>query len=228
MRIKIAPSILSCDVGRLDDELDRISHADLVHVDVMDGHFVPNLTWGLPVVEAAVEHGNLPVDVHLMIEDADRWAVDYARAGAASVTLHAEAATAPITLARRIRDAGARAAIAFRPTTDVTPYLEFLPEFDMVLVMTVEPGFGGQKFLHGALSKIRAVRRAIEKCGAPIDLEVDGGIDEHTIKDAAAAGADVFVAGSSVFGADNPNAQIDLLRRTAEALVPTPGSGSVA
>lgn len=228
MKVQIAPSILASDIGRLDAELDRISHADLVHVDVMDGHFVPNLTWGLPVVEAAVRHGSLPVDVHLMIENADRWAVEYAKAGAASVTLHAEAAIAPVTLARSIRAAGARAAIAFRPTTDVTPYLEFISEFDMVLVMTVEPGFGGQRFLPGTLPKIRAVRGAIERSGAKVSVQVDGGIDARTITEAAGAGADIFVAGSSVFGSADPNTQIDLLRRNAERIVATLGNATVA
>ncbi len=219
MKIKIAPSILSSDIGCLNAELDRISNADLVHVDVMDGHFVPNLTWGLPVVEAAVAHGGLPVDTHLMIEDPDRWAVDYAKAGAASVTFHSEAVTAPITLARRIRDAGAKAAVAFRPSSGLGSYLDFIEEFDMILVMTVEPGFGGQKFLEGTLPKIRKVRDAIERSGADILLEVDGGIDPATIIPAAEAGADVFVAGSSVFGAPDPNAQIDALRAKAQRIL---------
>lgn len=219
MKVQIAPSILASDIGRLDRELDRISHADLVHVDVMDGHFVPNLTWGLPVVDAVVRHGQLPVDVHLMIDNADRWAPDYARAGARSVTFHAEAAVAPITLARQIRAAGANAAIAFRPSTDPEPYLEFIEEFDMVLVMTVEPGFGGQRFLSGTLPKIRRVRQAIDRCGTNTSIQVDGGIDSKTIEGAAEAGADVFVAGSSVFGAKEPNAQIDLLRARAERII---------
>lgn len=222
MDVKIAPSILSCDIGRLDQELDRISNADLVHVDVMDGHFVPNLTWGLPVVEAAVRHGGLPVDTHLMIEDPDRWAVQYAQAGAASVTFHAEAATAPITLARSIRKAGARAAVAFRPSTQIGAYLDFIDEFDMILVMTVEPGFGGQRFLDSTLPKIRQVRKAITDCGAAIQLQVDGGIDKQTILGAAEAGADVFVAGSAVFDSDDPAAQIEALRREANAILNGP------
>lgn len=219
MDIKIAPSILSCDIGSLNDELDKIATADLVHVDVMDNHFVPNLTWGLPVVDAAVKHGGLPVDAHLMIEDPDRWAVEYARAGARSVTFHAEAATAPITLARKIREMGAKAAVAFRPQTEVGVYKDFLCEFDMVLVMTVEPGFGGQKFLDSQMRKVRELREAIDASGCDILLQVDGGIDRETIKKAAEAGADVFVAGSAVFGADDPAAEITVLRETAAGIV---------
>ena len=222
MDVKIAPSILSCDIGRLDQELDCIANADLVHVDVMDGHFVPNLTWGLPVVEAAVRHGGLPVDTHLMIEDPDRWAVEYARAGASSVTFHAEAVTAPITLARRIREAGARAAVAFRPATEMGAYLDFIEEFDMVLVMTVEPGFGGQRFLNCTLPKIREVRKAINATGADILLQVDGGIDKKTILGAAEAGADVFVAGSAVFNAKDPAAEIEALRAQAHDILNGP------
>lgn len=222
MDVLIAPSILSSDIGRLDAELDRIANADMVHVDVMDGHFVPNLTWGLPVVEAAVRHGGLPVDTHLMIEDADRWAVKYAEAGAHSVTFHAEAATAPITLARQIRATGAKAAVAFRPQTQVGEYLQFLQEFDMVLIMTVEPGFGGQKFLDFTMDKVRAVREAIDQTGRDILLEVDGGIDQETILKAAEAGADVFVAGSAVFGAADPAAEIDALREEAQRILNMP------
>ncbi len=219
MHVKIAPSILSCDIGSLNNELDRIASADLVHVDVMDGHFVPNLTWGLPVVEAAVRHGGLPVDTHLMIEDPDRWAVDYANAGAKSVTFHAEAVTAPITLARRIRAAGAKASVAFRPSTDPGPYLDFIDEFDMVLVMTVEPGFGGQRFLNATLPKIRRVREAVTASGADVLIQVDGGIDRKTIIGAAEAGADVFVAGSAVFGSSDPDAEIKYLRSEAERIL---------
>lgn len=219
MDVLIAPSILASDIGNLDCELDKISNADLVHVDVMDGHFVPNLSWGLPVVEAAVRHGGLPVDTHLMIENPDRWAVEYARAGAASVTFHAEAVTAPLTLARQIRAAGAKAAVAFSPKTEVGEYLHYVDEFDMFLVMTVEPGFGGQRFLEGTMPKVRLLRDAIRASGADVLLQVDGGIDRKTILAAAEAGADVFVAGSSVFGAPNPAAEIDLLREEARRIL---------
>ena len=219
MDVLIAPSILASDIGNLDRELDKIANADMVHVDVMDGHFVPNLTWGLPVVDAAVRHGGLPVDTHLMIENPDRWAVEYARAGAASVTFHAEAVTAPLTLAREIRKAGARAAVAFSPKTEVGEHLNYLDEFDMFLVMTVEPGFGGQRFLEGTMPKVKLLRDAINASGANILLEVDGGVDRKTILAAAEAGADVFVAGSSVFGAKDPAAEIDALREEARRIL---------
>lgn len=219
MRAQIAPSILSANIGRLDHEIDRVADADLVHVDVMDGHFVPNLTWGLPVADACVNLGVLPVDAHLMIEDPDRWAPRYAEAGCRSVTFHAEAATAPITLARILRAAGARAAIGFRPTTSPEPYLPYLHEFDMVLIMTVEPGFGGQRFLEPALKSVELVRRHAVHEGLDLDIQVDGGIDRKTIGLAAKAGANVFVAGTAVFGAADPAGEVRALRHLAnEAL----------
>jgi ribulose-phosphate 3-epimerase len=178
----------------------------------MDNHFVPNLTIGLPVVRRLVKASTLPLDVHLMIEDVDRWAPDYAEAGAASVTFHAEAAAAPVRLARELRGLGARAAMALRPATPVEPYLDMLPELDMLLLMTVEPGFGGQAFLDMVLPKIRRARAAIDGSGLPIALQVDGGITRDTILRAAEAGADVFVAGSSVYGTDDPAAAVDTLR----------------
>ncbi len=219
MEARIAPSILASDIGCLDRELGRVKNADLIHVDVMDGHFVPNLTWGLPVAAAAVRGGALPVDVHLMIEDPDRWAAEYAKAGAASVTFHAEAARAPITLARQLRSAGARAAVAFRPQTPLGEYLNFLPEFDMLLIMTVEPGFGGQTFMRPMMDKVRQAREAVERSGANVRIQVDGGIDKSTIGLAAEAGADVFVAGSAVFGAPNPGAEVEALREIAQGIL---------
>ena len=144
MSVVISPSILNCDFGHFADELARISTADYVHVDVMDNHFVPNLALGLPLVEAAVHASPVPVDAHLMIEDPDRWAPVYAEAGCASVTFHAEAASAPLRLAREIRAQGRRVGLALRPATGIEPYVDILGEFDMILVMTVEPGFGGQ------------------------------------------------------------------------------------
>lgn len=214
-RAKIAPSILSANVGKLDDEIVRVENADLVHVDVMDGHFVPNLTWGFPVVKACVNQGILPVDAHLMIEDADRWAPKYADLGCASVTFHAEAATAPITLARNLRAAGSRAAVGFRPTTPVEGYLPYLSEFDMILVMTVEPGFGGQRFLEPALEKIRLIRGTADDMGLDLDIQVDGGIDRKTIARVAEAGANVFVAGSAVYGSKDPTREVEVLRELA-------------
>jgi ribulose-phosphate 3-epimerase len=212
----ISPSILSADFTNLERDLHRISRADWAHVDVMDNHFVPNLTLGLPVVKRIIEVSPVPVDVHLMIESADRWAVDYAHAGAASVTFHAEAAQAAVRLAREIRAAGARASIALRPATPVEPLLDLLPEFDMVLVMTVEPGFGGQAFIEGTLPKIRRLRAAIDEQGAGTWIQVDGGVSRGTIETVAAAGANVFVAGSAVYGAADPNAEIDALRGLAD------------
>ncbi|HLS73154.1 MAG TPA: ribulose-phosphate 3-epimerase [Actinomycetaceae bacterium] len=217
MAIRITPSILNADFADLTRELARIESADLVHVDVMDNHFVPNLTVGLPVVERIVAASPLPVDAHLMIADPDRWAPAYAEAGCASVTFHAEAAVAPIRLAREIRSAGARAALAVRPTTDLTPYLDYIDELDMILVMTVEPGFGGQKFLPQTLPTIAAARRAIAESGRDVWLQVDGGISRDTVAEAARAGADTFVAGSAVYGADDPAAEVTALRELAEA-----------
>jgi len=212
---RINPSILSADFVNLQAELEAISTADLVHVDVMDNHFVPNLTLGLPVVEAITRVSPIPVDAHLMITDPDRWAPGYAEAGAGSVTFHAEAATAPIRLARTLRSLGARAGLAVRPATAIEPYLELLPEFDMLLVMTVEPGFGGQPFLEGCLPKVRRAREAIESSGLEVWLQVDGGVSEKTVQACADAGADVFVAGSAVYGAENAAARIDELRDLA-------------
>src|SRR5690606_23463398 len=184
----------------------------------MDNHFVPNLTLGLPVVERIVAASALPVDAHLMIEDPDRWAPGYAEAGCASVTFHAEASVAPIRLAREIRAAGARAAVAVRPTTDIAPYLDLLDELDMLLVMTVEPGFGGQRYLGAMAAKIATAREAIDASGRDVWLQVDGGISRETIAHAARAGADTFVAGSAVYGADDPDAEVAALRELAESV----------
>lgn len=211
----IHPSILSADFVNLQSELERIATADAVHVDVMDNSFVPNLTLGLPVVKRIQAVAPVPLDVHLMINDADRWAPEYAAVGAASVTFHAEAAQAPIRLARELRSVGARAGMALRPATAVEPYLDMLGELDMLLIMTVEPGFGGQSFLDVTLPKIRRAAEAVRGADLPVAIQVDGGITEETIVRAAEAGATVFVAGSSVYGADDPAAAIAALRRAA-------------
>ncbi|WP_026543987.1 ribulose-phosphate 3-epimerase [Arthrobacter sp. 35/47] len=211
----IHPSILSADFVNLQSELQRIKTADAVHVDVMDNSFVPNLTLGLPVVRRIQMVSPVPLDVHLMIDDADRWAPEYAAAGAASVTFHAEAARAPIRLARELRSGGAGAGMALRPATAVEPYLDMLGELDMLLIMTVEPGFGGQSFLDVTLPKIRRAAEAIRGAGLPVAIQVDGGITEETIVRAAEAGATVFVAGSSVYGVEDPEAAIAGLRRAA-------------
>jgi ribulose-phosphate 3-epimerase len=213
----INPSILSADFANLERDLAAIATADFAHVDVMDNHFVPNLTLGLPVVRRIVEVSPVPIDVHLMIEDADRWAPAYAEAGAASVTFHTEAAKAPVRLARELRRLGARVGVALKPASPVEPYLDLLDEIDMILVMTVEPGFGGQSFIEGTLPKLRRARAAIEAAGTGTWLQVDGGVSRKTIGRIAQAGADVFVAGSAVYGAPDVAAEIAALRELAQA-----------
>ncbi|MHA7277510.1 ribulose-phosphate 3-epimerase [Arthrobacter sp. HLT1-21] len=212
----INPSILSADFANLQTELARIASADAVHVDVMDNSFVPNLTLGLPVVKRIQEVSALPLDVHLMIDDADRWAPGYAEVGAASVTFHAEAAAAPIRLARELRSIGSKAGLALRPATPVEPYLDLLGELDLLLIMTVEPGFGGQPFLDVMLPKIRRAADAVQGSGLAVAIQVDGGITEDTILRAADAGATVFVAGSAVYGAADPDAAVVSLRAAAQ------------
>jgi ribulose-phosphate 3-epimerase len=216
MGIQISPSLLSADFANLQAAAASVPSADWLHVDVMDNHFVPNLTIGLPVVEALAKVATQPLDCHLMIEDPDRWAPGYIEAGARSVTFHVEAAAAPVRLARELRAQGARAGMALKPATPVDPYEDMLGELDMVLVMTVEPGFGGQEFLDVCLPKIRRARELIAKHGGEIWLQVDGGVSDDTIGRCAEAGADVFVAGSAVYGAEDPDAMITELRKQAE------------
>lgn len=218
MTVQISPSVLSADFARLADEAASVAGAaDWLHVDVMDGHFVPNLTIGLPVVASLRKHTGLPLDCHLMISDPGRWAREYAEAGARNVTIHAEAASAPVRTLREIRSAGARAGLAFNPGTPVEPYADLLGEVDMLLVMTVEPGFGGQHFLDLVLPKVARARELIRAHGGEIWLQVDGGVSEETIGRCAEAGADVFVAGTAVFGAEDPAAAVSYLRAKAEA-----------
>ena len=215
MTVRITPSILNADFADMGREVGRIESADGVHIDVMDNHFVPNLTMGVPMVEALRRVTDLPFDAHLMIEDPDVWAPGYVDAGAQTVTFHLEAAKAPIRLAREIRSRGGRAAVALKPATPVEQIADFLDEFDQVLLMTVEPGFGGQSFLDCVLPKIRRTRELIDRTGKDIWLQVDGGVSPRTIARAARAGADTFVAGSAVYRAEAPDEAVQRLRDLA-------------
>jgi ribulose-phosphate 3-epimerase len=214
-RPMIAPSILSADFARLADEVAAVAGADWLHVDVMDGHFVPNLTLGLPVVESLLRVTDIPMDCHLMIDDPGRWAPGYAEAGAYNVTFHAEATDDPAAVARDIRAAGAKAGLSVKPGTPLEPYLEILRSFDTLLVMSVEPGFGGQSFIPEVLGKVATARRLVDSGELRILVEIDGGINAETIEAAAEAGVDCFVAGSAVYSAADPAAAVAALRRQA-------------
>ena len=215
--IKIAPSVLSADMANLKGELDKIAGADYVHFDVMDGHFTGNLTFGADILKAVKRSTDVPVDAHLMIEDPDRWAPEYAKLGAASVSFHMGATHAPVRLARQLREMGCKACFAVRPAEPVEPIFDILDEFDMVLIMTVEPGFGGQKFLDNQMAKVRRLRDEITRRGLKTKIQVDGGVSPKTAHIVAEAGADVLVAGSAVYGAENPAEAIDSIREKAEA-----------
>lgn len=216
MSVRINPSILSADFVNFQRDFDSIASADLIHVDVMDNHFVPNLTFGLPMVARMQQIAPVPLDIHLMIENVDRWAPDYAETGAYSVTFHAEATEQPVALARKLRAIGSRAGIALKPGTDLDDYLEILDEFDQLLVMTVEPGFGGQALIESTLSKVSRAKRRIDQEKLSVWLQVDGGIDENNIERVASLGADTFVAGSAVFKNPDRASQIAALRSAAE------------
>lgn len=196
-------------------DLARIDNADFAHVDVMDNHFVPNLTFGPQMVERIKATSPIPLDVHLMIADQDRWAPGYAELGAESVTIHIEATTDPVAVASAIHDVGSRVGIALKPGTPFSEIEEVAQLFDQILVMTVEPGFGGQKFLADQMQKVREVAAFRAKTGTEFWIQVDGGVDALTIELAAEAGADTFVAGSAVYGTDNPSMAIENLRRIA-------------
>lgn len=211
----IAPSILSADFAWLGREAAAVEGADWLHVDVMDAHFVPNLTLGLPVVESLLKATDIPMDCHLMITDPGRWAPGYAEAGAHNVTFHAEATDDPVSVGRDIRAAGAKAGLSVKPGTPIEPYLEILRHFDTLLVMSVEPGFGGQSFIPEVLTKVAAVRKLVDSGELTILVEIDGGINADSIEQAAAAGVDCFVAGSAVYGAADPGAAVEALRRQA-------------
>ncbi|GAB2819332.1 ribulose-phosphate 3-epimerase [Alpinimonas psychrophila] len=215
MSVRINPSILSADFVNLERDLGVISSADFAHIDVMDNHFVPNLTFGPQMVGRLQDVSPIPLDVHLMIENPERWAPTYAELGAFSVTFHAESTTDPVALARRLRAIGARAGLAIKPGTDIEPYLDLLPEFDQILVMTVEPGFGGQSFIADVMPKLDALAAANTRLGLDVWLQVDGGITLDTIVIAAEHGANTFVAGSSVYNAPDRDQAILELRHAA-------------
>ncbi|GAA3627483.1 ribulose-phosphate 3-epimerase [Lentzea roselyniae] len=211
----IAPSILSADFARLADELAAVPTSDWIHVDVMDNHFVPNLTLGLPVVKSLLKVTDIPIDCHLMIDDPDRWAIGYAEAGAYNVTVHVEAADDPVALARNLRAAGAKAGLSIKPGTPLEPYVDVLKHYDTLLVMSVEPGFGGQKFMADVLEKVRTARRLVDTGHLKLIVEIDGGINADTIEQAAQAGVDCFVAGSAVYDAADPGKAVEALRAQA-------------
>ena len=211
MDMKISPSILASDYANLQSELKKIETSDLIHVDVMDGHFVPNISIGAPVVSAIKKVCCVPFDVHLMISDPLKYAEDFASAGADIICFHIESDSDTEETVNKILSLGKKAAIAVKPGTDIDSVIPFLDRLSMVLVMTVEPGFGGQSFMEGVMPKIEKLRAL----GYKGDIEVDGGVNPETIKIAAKAGANVFVAGSAVFKSENPEDTINLLRKNA-------------
>jgi ribulose-phosphate 3-epimerase len=213
----IAPSILSADFAHLADEASAVAGADWLHVDVMDAHFVPNLTIGLPVVQSLLKATSIPVDCHLMIDNPDRWAIGYAEAGSHNVTVHVEAAHDPVRLAKNLRAAGAKAGLSIKPGTPLEPHLDTLKHYDTLLVMSVEPGFGGQAFIPDVLDKVRTVRRLVDTGHLTVLVEIDGGINAETIEAAAEAGVDCFVAGSAVYGSVDPAKAVRALRERAAA-----------
>jgi ribulose-phosphate 3-epimerase len=217
MKTRIAPSILSADFANLEAELATISHADLIHVDVMDGHFVPNLTLGIPVVKRISEVTKVPLDVHLMIEAPEKWVNQYAQY-AGSVTFHYEAATDPKLAISEIRKAGANAAMSIKPGTTFSEVAELVELLDMLLVMTVEPGFGGQSLIKSAIPKVTEAFDYARSKGLELSIQVDGGVTADNIAELSSAGADTFVAGTAVFQAEDRNSEIDRLRSLAITL----------
>ena len=223
MKPLIAPSILSADFAHLADEAAAVAGADWLHIDVMDNHFVPNLTLGLPIVQSLLKATDIPLDCHLMINDPDRWAIGYAEAGAYNVTVHAEAVADPVRMAANIKAAGAKAGLSLKPGTPLEDWEDVLRHYDTLLIMTVEPGFGGQSFMPEMMSKVRRARSLVDTGHLTVLVEVDGGINAATLEQAAGAGADCFVAGSAVYSAQDPGAAVAALRATAAAH--RPGAG---
>ena len=216
----IAPSVLAADFGRLGSEVEAVSSGDWLHVDIMDGHFVPNLSFGPDITNTIAQHTDLELDVHVMIENPEKWIETYAQAGAHSIIFHVEAVadkSAVVELCKQIRQVGLRSGISVKPGTDVDPYLDILDEVDIFLVMSVEPGFGGQAFMPEMLSKVEKLRTAIDAGGYTTIIEIDGGISENTIEAAAAAGCDAFVAGSAIFKHKDKGTVIERLRQLAQA-----------
>jgi ribulose-phosphate 3-epimerase len=199
---KIAPSVLSADFARLGDEVAQVERAgaDMIHFDVMDGHFVPNLSIGIPVLESLRKVTRLPLDAHLMIENPERYVEVFVKSGANSVSVHVEVCKDIPAMAKRLHDLGARASVGINPETDVQRVLPFAAHLDMILIMSVHPGFGGQEFIPEALEKLRAVRRELDRRGLKVDIEIDGGVKLDNIAEVKAAGANVFVSGSGIFG----------------------------
>ncbi|MDO4243282.1 MAG: ribulose-phosphate 3-epimerase [Actinomyces sp.] len=220
----IHPSILNADQSRLGEELARVATADGLHLDVMDNHFVPNQFGGPSLVETVLAHTDLPVDAHLMITDADRWAPQYAEMGCAVVTTHLEATAAPFRLAAELRRLGAGVGLALRPATPLSAVEHLLGQIDLLLIMTVEPGFGGQSFIPQMLPKIAQARRLAGSAGLELRIQVDGGVTRSTIVRAAEAGADVFVAGSAVYAASDASAAVEQLRERAAAHLHRPAA----
>ena len=211
-KVKISPSILASDYANLQSELERISTSDLIHVDVMDGHFVPNISIGAPVTAACKKVCDVPFDVHLMISNPLDYAEDFAKAGADIICFHSECDSDTEETINKILSLGKKAGLAIKPVTPIDEVVKYLDRLSMVLVMTVEPGFGGQSFMESTMPKVEAIR----KINPDIDIEVDGGINAETIKIAAKAGANVFVAGSAVFKSENPAEAIAILRKNAQ------------
>jgi ribulose-phosphate 3-epimerase len=213
--VRITPSLLNADFAKLGEEIARVPSADGIHLDVMDNHFVPNLTFGLPVVESLRAVTDRMLDIHLMIEDPDRWAPGYAEAGAESVTFHSEAVHAPVRLARELHRIGARVGVALNPATPASALSDILSEIDMVTIMSVEPGFGGQPFLDIVLPKVAQIHSMIHSSNLDIWVQMDGGVSPETIERCVDAGADTFVAGSAVFRSPDPDAMVNHLRTLA-------------